>query len=174
MITTTTRNLGLLALIHAVSVVPCSAATLIQHVSFAGANNVGIEGTAGTKFTIGATSIIVSALGVQDVRVPSPPATIGEPPPPTPPPDGLQRSHQIGIWTASGTLVGSVTVMAGTSSTQTDSAWRYESLAQTIVLEAGETYFLVSNSPKASIRSQTMDWPHSRFPCRPTLLGFPT
>jgi len=142
MIPKTIRKLALIVAAATFSMISCQAATLIQHVSFAGGNNAGIEGTAGTKFTIGATSIVVSALGVQDVRVPSPPPTLEGPPPPTPPPDGLQRSHQVGIWNASGTLLGSITILAGTASTQTDTVWRYENLTQTIVLEAGQTYVL--------------------------------
>ena len=126
------------------SILPWSsnAAVLMQHVSFAGGNNAGISGTAGTKFTVGASSISVSALGVQDVRVPSPPVSIGGPPPATPAPDGMQVSHQIGLWTTTGVQIASVLVPAGSSATLTDTAWRYVELSQALILMAGETYVL--------------------------------
>jgi hypothetical protein len=134
----------LITLSLVISILPWSsnAAVLIQHVSFAGGNNAGISGTAGTKFTVGASSISVSALGVQDVRVPSPPVSIEGPPPPTPAPDGMQVSHQIGLWTTTGVQIASVLVPAGTSATLTDTTWRYAELSQALVLMAGQTYVL--------------------------------
>jgi hypothetical protein len=80
-------------------------------------------GTVGTRFAVGSTDILVNALGFED-----------------PGADGLQVSHQVGLWTSGGSLLASVTVPSGTGGTFND-GWRYVSITPTL-LTAGMAYVL--------------------------------
>jgi uncharacterized repeat protein (TIGR01451 family) len=51
--------------------------------------------------------------------------------------DGLLASHQVGLWTSGGTLLGSVIVTPGSA---LDDGFYYEVLASQIILTAGNTY----------------------------------
>ncbi|MEJ2494713.1 MAG: FlgD immunoglobulin-like domain containing protein [Ignavibacteriaceae bacterium] len=77
----------------------------------------------GWSFTVGAVNITVESLGLYDS---------GD--------DGLSESHQVGIWTSSGTLLSSTTIPVGTGATLS-SGYRYSSITP-IVLSAGQTYVI--------------------------------
>lgn len=94
---------------------------------FPGAN----DGT-GYRFTVGATPLAVTRLGMFDAMF----GTID--------PQGLRESHQIGLWNSSGTLLASVTVGAGTSVPLTG-AFRYVSLATQVLLNPGQTYTIAAH-----------------------------
>ena len=57
--------------------------------------------------------------------------------------DGLAASHEIGVWTDSGTLVVSVTVSGGTSHALEDH-FRYSELTANVTLEVGTTYVIAA------------------------------
>lgn len=64
--------------------------------------------------------------------------------------DGLVNAHEVGLWTQSGTLLGSVTIQAGTASrlegpvsgSGSGGRFRWETLSTPIPLSKGETYVL--------------------------------
>ncbi len=66
----------------------------------------------------------VSSLGVEDVQR-----------------DGLQQSHQVGVWSAGGSLLTATTVPAGNTAELQD-LWRFENLSVPLLLEANTKYFL--------------------------------
>lgn len=87
------------------------------------ANRNDFTGTVGTRFTVGASAITINALGFEDAGL-----------------DGLAATHSVGIWRVSnGSLLGSVTVGAGTSGALID-VWRYAFLSSSITLASGESY----------------------------------
>lgn len=102
-----------------------NAATLFSVVdpsgSPAGNRNLA-DFTIGQEFTVGASDLLVTALGYEDTGA-----------------DGLAGAHDVGIWNSSGTLIASVIVPAGTGTTKIE-AWRYQSLVSAVTLTAGETY----------------------------------
>tara|TARA_B100001057_G_C22777058_1_gene922061 strand:- start:196 stop:1425 length:1230 start_codon:yes stop_codon:yes gene_type:complete len=100
------------------------AALLISNVSEPPGNRSDFTGTIGVEFVVGDSPLRVKALGVEDVRK-----------------DGLQQSHQVGIWNADGALLGSVTVPSGKVADLKE-VWRLENLASPIVLKANTRYFL--------------------------------
>ena len=57
--------------------------------------------------------------------------------------DGLENSHMVGIYDQAHTLLGSVTVKAGTASTLHDGA-RWERLNSPIALSANTMYMLAA------------------------------
>ncbi len=84
--------------------------------------------TIGYKFIVGSNNLTVSSLGTWDGD-----AT-----------DGLAASHDVGIWNADGsTLLGSVTVPAGTGATKIGS-WRYVDLSSAVTLFANTEYVIGS------------------------------
>jgi len=80
--------------------------------------------TYGAEFTVGSLDLSVTDLGAFD---------LGE--------DGLNESHQVGLWDSSNTLLGSVTVPAGTGATLIGE-YRYVSLALPVALSANTTYWI--------------------------------
>jgi hypothetical protein len=82
------------------------------------------DGMVGYDVQVGGTSQAVSALGVWDN---------GQ--------NGLGSAHQVGLWNNVGTLLGSVTVPAGTGGTLVGE-FRYVNLGSSILLTAGQTYRL--------------------------------
>jgi hypothetical protein len=82
-----------------------------------------VEDTLGTEFTVGATDLLVTRLGVYDADG-----------------DGLSLSHQVGIWRVSDqSLVASALVPAGTAATLVED-WRFVALGTTTTLTAGTIY----------------------------------
>jgi fibronectin-binding autotransporter adhesin len=79
--------------------------------------------TIGYTFTTGAYAISVTALGYVDWSNGS----------------GLNAAHDVGIWDASGTLIASVTVPAGTAGTFVNHFW-YANLDSPVTLDANTTY----------------------------------
>lgn len=84
-------------------------------------NRDNYTGTVGYRFTV-ATSLDVDGLGFYD--------SAG---------DGLARSHDVGLWNNSGTLVTSVTVAAGTGATLAN-GYRWVTLSPPVLLSGGGTY----------------------------------
>jgi hypothetical protein len=56
--------------------------------------------------------------------------------------DGLLTSHEVGLWTSAGTLLGSVTVTPGSTP---DGGFYYEDLASPINLTSGNSYRIAAN-----------------------------
>jgi hypothetical protein len=80
--------------------------------------------TYGFDFTVGATSLLVTDLGLWDVNS-----------------DGFSNAHIIGLWDNSGNLLGSVPIAAGTVDPLTGE-FRYAPLVIPVTLAAGSTYVL--------------------------------
>src|SRR4051794_39543468 len=96
---------------------------------FTGATVFGAVSSPASDQTIGfsftpASNVVVTALGVWD-------ASTGDP---------LTQSHQVGIWTAGGTLLASGTVPANGPLT---GSWRYVSISP-VTLTAGQSYIVGS------------------------------
>lgn len=100
------------------------AALLISLVGTPPGNRADFTGTVGIEFTVGGSPLLVSALGVEDL--------LG---------NGLQESHQVGLWNSAGTLIQSVLIPAGTSATLVDT-WRFAGLGQSVLLAAGSHYYI--------------------------------
>lgn len=97
-------------------------AQLIQ--SFSGGDSLSVgPGTAGWRFTVGPSSLTVSALGIWDDSG-----------------TGLFNSHAVGIWDANQALIASV-VVAPSIATDIGGFW-YANLAAPLVLAAGGHYTL--------------------------------
>lgn len=77
--------------------------------------------TFGYEFRAG-TDFVVTALGIYDDNG-----------------DGLSSSYEVGIWNASASLLGSVTVPAGTVATL-NLGYRYEDLSVSIPISSGQDY----------------------------------
>ncbi len=117
-------------LVAAVSVLAFSGSCLAQVpavTSFSGGTNfLSIDSTnltLGWSFTANA-NLTVSALGFWDVNPPSP----------------LQNSHQVGLWTVSGTLLASGTVLTNSPLT---GSWAYVSISP-VALTSGQTYVVAA------------------------------
>ncbi len=80
--------------------------------------------TFGTVFTVGDSAITVTKLAYADFGS-----------------DGLNGSHQVGIWDMSGTLLGSTTVPSG-STADISNEWNWVTLGTTITLSANTQYVL--------------------------------
>lgn len=105
--------------------VSANAATLFTVVDPSGSpagNRSLADFTIGQEFTVGAFDLLVTSLGYEDTGA-----------------DGLVGAHDVGIWNASGSLIASATVPAGTGTVKIE-AWRYQSLTDPVTLTAGETY----------------------------------
>ena len=87
------------------------------------------DATIGYDFTVGATSLEASALGLFDQDL-----------------DGFSEAHDVSIWTSTGTLLGSVTVSTG-SLTPLIGEFRYVLLTAPVTLSAGQTYVVAANYP---------------------------
>ncbi|MBI4471985.1 MAG: PEP-CTERM sorting domain-containing protein [Acidobacteria bacterium] len=85
--------------------------------------------TVGYQFKVGSNSLAVSSLGIWDGKNDG----TGDGA------DGLKVAHGVGLWTEGGTLLGSVTVPAGTAGALVDE-FRYASLTTAIALTSGLTY----------------------------------
>lgn len=79
----------------------------------------GLTGTRGWQFTL-FQSIEVTSLGLFDHQA-----------------DGFVDRHQVGLWSASSTLLASVLMPAGTSATLGADSFRYEGLASALLLGPG-------------------------------------
>lgn len=77
----------------------------------------------GWSFLVGAQNLQLTALGLYDQNQ-----------------DGLQTSHEVGIWTSAGVLVTETTIPSGTAASLTGS-YRYEAVTP-VTLLAGQTYVL--------------------------------
>ena len=77
--------------------------------------------TVGWSFSVGAQTLQVEALGIYDDGA-----------------NGMQNAHQVGIWTAAGTLLAQTTVPAATAAALVGS-YRYVTITP-ITLSAGKTY----------------------------------
>jgi len=80
--------------------------------------------TVGYGFVVGPTDLIVSKLGIYDYQS-----------------NGLLVAHDVGLWTNSGTLLGSATVSSGLSG-ELIGEFRYADLGSPIVLTSGSSYIL--------------------------------
>ena len=80
-------------------------------------------GTIGNRFRVGASDITLNRLGYEDSGA-----------------DGLTLSHQVGIWSAGGTLLTSATVAAGTGADLLQ-IWRFVEIPD-IVLLANTDYYV--------------------------------
>jgi len=86
-------------------------------------------GTAGYKFTTGSGQILVTSLGYSDWTG----LGLGG--------SGLVATHQVGIWSTNGTLLGSVTVPAGTVGNLVNHFW-YATLSAPLTLAPNTTYVI--------------------------------
>ncbi|MEX2213721.1 MAG: PEP-CTERM sorting domain-containing protein [Phycisphaeraceae bacterium] len=99
------------------------AVPLLDPIGAPAGNRDNFTGTVAARFTVGASDVIIDALGYQD-----------------PGGGGLTVAHQIGVWRVSdSTLVAALTLPAGTSSTLVGQ-YRYEAIGFDLKLEAGQTY----------------------------------
>ena len=89
----------------------------------------GADATYGTSFT-NSNAFTVAKLGFFDVGG-----------------DGLAYSHDVGIWNAAGTLLGKVTIAAGTTAPIAD-GFRWANLASSVLLSAGNTYIIGATMAK--------------------------
>src|ERR1039457_873791 len=88
---------------------------------------VGVDfATYGFQFTIGSQDLLVTALGIWYAH-----------------PSGLLANHQVGLWDSSGTLLESVTVPLGNSTTSIAS-FCYQPLPVQVVLSADATYTIAA------------------------------
>ena len=84
--------------------------------------------TLGNKFVVGAENLLVTRLGYADLNNG----------------DGLIDGHQVGIWQADGTLLGSVTVPAGGGAANVND-FRYAALGSAVTLLANQTYVIAGD-----------------------------
>jgi hypothetical protein len=82
------------------------------------------SGTFGYSFTVGASEITATHLGIYDT---------GQ--------DGLLTSHDVGLWDNGGTLLASTTIASGTSAVL-DDLFRFNALSTGVALSAGSTYYV--------------------------------
>ena len=101
-----------------------------------GSVRVGNGATIGYQFTIGATNLQVTALGIWDGANDG--SGSGA--------DGLLVAHDVGLWSSGGTLIGSVTVPSGTAAFL-DGEFRYVSLLAPVQLTTGQIYSLGAYFP---------------------------
>jgi len=116
------RTLALFALLLTLTATARAQLTLLT--GGHSASGPGGPYTLGTLFTVGAQPITISQLGVFDQGT-----------------NGLATSHDVGIWTSGGTLLGQATVPSGTSATLIGE-FRYTTLSGPLVLTAGQSYVI--------------------------------
>ena len=116
------RAVSLLTLLLALTASARAQLTLISGSSAQGLN--GGAYTLGSIFTVGAQSITLTKLGVFDAGA-----------------DGLIVSHDVGIWTSGGTLLGSVTVPSGTGG-ELIGDFRYAVLSGPVALSTNTVYVI--------------------------------
>jgi hypothetical protein len=88
-------------------------------------------GTIGTEFTVGATAVTIGSLGVFDFTL-----------------NGFTDSHDVGLWTAGGTLIASATVPAGTvAPLYAGTRW---ALIPWVTLAANTSYIVGAQYPSGS------------------------
>ena len=87
----------------------------------------GSDGTSGSVFTAN-TSLWITALGIWDGR------------------GSLVNAHDVGLWTAGGSLLASVTVPSGTGAPYVN-GYRWVNLSAPVPLTAGNTYVLGAAFP---------------------------
>ncbi len=121
------------ALADQVAVQTANPGLTLPWTGFAGAISAG---TAGWAFQVGANNATVTSLGLY-----------------APAAGGLTQSHEVGIWTNTGTLLTSITVPSGAAPQQIG-AYRYEPIAP-LVLTAGQTYVIGAFYPGASTETVT-------------------
>jgi hypothetical protein len=95
-------------------------------------------GTLGTDFKVSARPLTVTALGYYDGPNSAAANITGYTA------DGLNHAHQVGIWDATGALIASVTVPAGTAGTAI-ADFRYANLGSPIIL-AANTYYVIGGN----------------------------
>ncbi len=114
-------------------------------------NTVAYPGTVGFAFTVGTSNISVTDLGVLDIGA-----------------NGLTDSHDVGIWTSAGALLGSATVLSGNSGTiiaaNANDSFHFVSLGSPLTLTANTQYYV-----GAFYNSSLADLPYQVGP----LSGFP-
>lgn len=116
------RAVSLLTLLLALTASARAQLTLISGSSALG-QNIG-PFTVGSIFTVGAQPILFTKLGVYDTGA-----------------NGLSVSHDVGIWTSGGTLLGSVTVPSGTGG-ELIGDFRYATLSGPVALSANTVYVI--------------------------------
>ena len=120
--------LAVLAALH-LAATPAHA----QAFSFTGVSTTSdANATIGETFTVGATAISVTDLGVWDKF-----------------PDGLADAHPVTIWNAGGTSVASATVPSGTTGALIGE-YRYTSLPSPVTLSANTTYIITAYYPTSN------------------------
>ena len=130
----TSRILGAclgLAVAAALSIAPAHAAP-VTAVTISGGNVLADGDTNGWRFQA-LSNINVTALGTWDE---------GE--------DGLPAQVEVGLWTDTGTLLGSLTLGSGTTESLI-SGFRFADLASSIALTAGQFYRIGANPVSGSI-----------------------
>lgn len=83
--------------------------------------------TSGYSFTVQSSPLVVSALGIWDENT-----------------DGLFNSHQLGLWSSTGTLLASTTIASGASAPLVGE-FRYATLTTPLLLSPGSSYVLGAN-----------------------------
>ncbi len=96
-------------------------------------------GTVGLTFNVGASNLLVTALGFYDGPNSSAANVFGYTP------DGLLESHDVGIFDSSGTLLTSITIP--TTGTTLLGEFRYLTLSTSITLTAGQNYTIAAQIP---------------------------
>jgi hypothetical protein len=125
---TTARKIAMLACCSALGLVIVGgqhvhAATVLNNDSLGPFRN-DFTGMVGYDLQLGASSQLITALGLLDETS-----------------NGLALPHQIGLWNSSGTLLGSVTVQAGTGGTL-ENGFRYVNWLSPVPVTAGQVYAL--------------------------------
>lgn len=120
-----------LATFAALAALPLAATTArAQAFSFTGGlNGTTNNTTLGETFTVGASALSVSSLGIWDVFL-----------------DGLGEAHPVTIWDGGGTSVASATVPSGTTGTLIGQ-YRYTALGSPVTLLANTTYTIGAYYP---------------------------
>jgi hypothetical protein len=127
----TTGILGLIVA-HVILAVPASASLVVSWETEDPWDTYSFNESAATfgySFVIGSSDLLVSSLGYWDAGN-----------------NGLRDVHAVGVWNASGDLLGSVEVQSGTDSHLQDT-FRYEDVVAPFTLRAHETYVIGGFSP---------------------------
>jgi len=115
----------LAALLTGLAAVPSARANVIitsPDTANANTNPLPAPFTIGYAFTVGSNNLTVTSLGIWDRNS-----------------DGLAQSHDVGLWTTGGSLLGSVTVPSGNATTLIGQ-FRYNTLSSSVTLTANTTY----------------------------------
>jgi hypothetical protein len=103
------------------SSIPANALLLEASGISAGARQ-DFTGTIGNRFLVGGSNVTLNALGYEDSGA-----------------DGLEVSHQVGIWTTGGSLIASATVPSGSTGDLVQ-VWRFASIPDITLLANTEYY----------------------------------